>query len=45
MVSGGMQLPGGSGVGTYNMLLARGCSSCHSKVHGSNAPSGGMLTH
>lgn len=45
MVSGGLQLPGNSGVGTYNMLLTRGCSNCHSKVHGSNAPSGGMLTH
>lgn len=45
MVSGGLQLPGSSGVGTYNMLLGRGCSNCHSKVHGSNAPSGGMLTH
>lgn len=44
MVSGGQQLPGAGGVGTYNMLLARGCSNCHSKVHGSNAPSGGMLT-
>ncbi|MBI3445896.1 MAG: cytochrome C, partial [Magnetospirillum sp.] len=45
MVSGGLQLPGNGGGGTYNMLLARGCSNCHSKVHGSNAPSGGMLTH
>lgn len=45
MVTGGNQLPGASGVGSYNMLLSRGCSNCHSKVHGSNAPSGGMLTH
>lgn len=45
LLSGGMQLPGGGGVGSYNMLLSRGCENCHSKVHGSNAPSGGMLTH
>lgn len=45
LLSGGNQLPGGSGVGSYNMLLSSGCSNCHSKVHGSSAPSGGMLTH
>lgn len=47
LVSGANQLPGGKGSATptYNMLLAMGCANCHSQVHGSNAPSGGMLTH
>jgi DmsE family decaheme c-type cytochrome len=44
LVSGGKQLPGGGSPAQYNMLLARGCQNCHMKVHGSNAPSGGMLT-
>lgn len=44
LVAGGNQLPGGAGVGAINMLIGMGCSSCHSKVHGSNSPAGGMLT-
>ncbi|HVI50473.1 MAG TPA: DmsE family decaheme c-type cytochrome [Candidatus Sulfotelmatobacter sp.] len=45
MVSGALQLPGGSGRGSYNLLLGQGCANCHSKVHGSNSPSGNELTH
>lgn len=44
LVAGGKQLPGNGSPAQYNMLLARGCQNCHMKVHGSNAPSGGMLT-
>lgn len=44
LISGGNQLPGGSGMASYNMLLARGCENCHSKVHGSNSPSGNGLS-
>jgi DmsE family decaheme c-type cytochrome len=44
LVSGGKQLPGNGSPAQYNMLLARGCQNCHMKVHGSNSPSGGMLT-
>jgi len=45
LVSGSKQLPGGGGIGTYNMMLGQGCANCHSKVHGSNSPSGNELTH
>ena len=45
LVSGGNQLPGAGSPAAYNLLLGRGCENCHMKVHGSNAPSGGMLTH
>jgi DmsE family decaheme c-type cytochrome len=45
LLSGANQLPGASSAAAYNMLLARGCENCHVQVHGSNAPSGGMLTH
>ena len=44
MISGANQLPGATSAQAYNMLLTRGCENCHSKVHGSNAPGGGMLT-
>jgi predicted CXXCH cytochrome family protein len=45
LISGANQLPGGSGRNaTYVLTLGRGCENCHSKIHGSNAPSGGMLT-
>jgi hypothetical protein len=34
------QLPPG---GASEYLLSRGCTNCHSKVHGSNHPSGDKL--
>ncbi len=45
IVSGGNQLPGKAAAVGLNLMVGRGCENCHSKVHGSNAPSGNMLTH
>ena len=36
-------LPGGSGTQRGAFLLAGSCTNCHSKVHGSNHPSGSKL--
>jgi hypothetical protein len=36
-------LPGGSGTQSGAFLLAGSCTNCHSKVHGSNHPSGSKL--
>jgi DmsE family decaheme c-type cytochrome len=35
--------PGGKGA-VNSRVLARGCTNCHSQVHGSNSPAGGLLT-
>jgi DmsE family decaheme c-type cytochrome len=37
---GGSTQSGGVTVGLSNRVLTRGCANCHSKIHGTNAPSG-----
>ena len=40
----GANLPGGSATPGFDKMLGQQCLNCHSKVHGSNHPSGARLT-